>query len=98
MSEAKHAPLPWSKQANIPYVNCGEAGCLLGPIALAGSMEEMNANAAFVVRACNSHAELVEALKLAKMYVETAADDDPADETSHDLGLINAALAKAEAA
>lgn len=60
MSEIKHTPLPWqynyddvlaSEYADDLICNCEWRD------------EEGKANAAFIVRACNSHYELLEALK-----------------------------------
>lgn len=65
--------------------------------------DEASANAAFIVKACNSHDALVEALKLAKIGIECAAekardyDDDSWIANVLALDTINAALIASEA-
>lgn len=73
--ETKHTPLPWSKvttgqimteQYNQPFAvtQKGEPNLIAGTFGdVKGGIEVAEANAAFIVRACNSHAKLVKALE-----------------------------------
>lgn len=109
MTNTKHTPTPW---AIVPTVDCtrhnifGRAvnqeyhiGTLQG-----GSIKDVDiakANAAFIVRACNAHEELTEALKWALGVITTC------EENAHNIdwsighfgrkGKAQAALAKAGA-
>ena len=67
----QHTPTPWSYDGrDIWATNSGNAvnvARLLTP-------KLAEANAAFIVKAVNSHAALVEALKAAQSYIETPGD------------------------
>jgi len=55
------------------------------------------ANARFIVQACNSHADLLEALKIALSAVEWMAEATDADPEDHErLVLVTEAIRKAE--
>lgn len=76
MSEEKHTKLPWSvctnptgqSQPASPYIIDGsglpDGGDIIA-IAM-GNSETVKENVRFIVRACNSHYELLEALKVLK--------------------------------
>lgn len=93
---------PWRLHPHgIPYVNCGERGCSFGPVVLAGTVEEMQANAELIVHAVNAHDDLVAALRA--MVYEATHLSPPEDDGSHwcritkqTLDAARAALAKAE--
>lgn len=85
-SEAKHTPLPW--RDNGPYVTA--KGDWHAPVCILVSSEdprptagaaaktraEADANGAFIVRACNSHAELLAlAQRIAQLANEVEAKD-----------------------
>ncbi len=89
MKKQEHTPVPWE----IGYdndVGPDDEGfwewLTAGPARLdytSGKEEEAKANAEFIVRACNCHAELLEALSLCKMTLgalggHTAAERDTA--------------------
>ena len=66
MSNAKHTPIPWriERQSNGLYAVCADLAKRHGgstPFSLATDIRV--ANAEFIVRACNSHADLLEACK-----------------------------------
>jgi hypothetical protein len=75
MSETKHTPTPWKSFVNLRcatplkgcYINaCGENAARIADVLSqcgVGTQEECEANAAFIVRAVNSHDALVEALE-----------------------------------
>ncbi len=99
MSETKHTPLPWAAQQGgncsriwgygTQPLNYPVAVCERDPIDINGTHE---ANAEFIVRACNAHDDLLVACKA---MVQAAQQRDPA------LGgvaatLAEAAIAKAE--
>lgn len=77
---AKHTPTPWVKNrygrlegANGKAVTVDDLGIAM---ALNGSDEEERANAEFIVRACNAHADLVEALAHAHKELMWAYEQD----------------------
>lgn len=78
--EVGHAPVPWI-QIPHPDPNCGciAIGAEGDDFATAHTSCYLNtaANAALIVRAVNSHAALVEALKLALQGLEIAAETSP---------------------
>lgn len=85
--KAAHTPTPWSVRASRNDEGYGLLICDEDQTILAGMdtwlgptpEAEMEANAAFIVRACNSHAALVEALwkmmKLAADFEDAAKGD-----------------------
>lgn len=103
---ARHTPTPWhihrkadASENDLPWI----AGHMGRPLAfithetiLREDLERANANAAFIVRACNAHDELVAALKLVQQDVrgETQSCGVVPNTTMH---VIHRALAKAEA-
>lgn len=80
---AKHTPLPWKSE--VPPSSCFTCRAIRGEngeyIAKIGHMDfsqgvfEDVANAEFIVRACNSHYELVEALKQAEIAIFNARNE-----------------------
>ncbi len=108
---AAHTPelgLPWRQHASLTdRVVCGEIGeyhefvaDLHTPLryvryVLSRSLETRAARAAFIVRACNSHADLLEALK--EIQRETKDTDSDAHERLDAILLLTrAAIAKTE--
>ena len=82
MSNAKHTPIPWriERQSNGLHAVCADLAKRHGgstPFSLATDIRV--ANAEFIVRACNSHADLLEACK----RVVSELDGDP-----HRAGLV----------
>jgi len=79
--KAAHSPLPWSVRASRNDEGYGLLICDEDQTILAGMdtwlgptpEAEMEANAAFIVRACNSHAALVEALEAADLRITACA-------------------------
>lgn len=97
MSDATHTPLPWAV-SSLPSAWATEIarGDPRGPIILfpsaaaSLSVGERQANAAFVVRACNAHYDLLAACKAMVRTGKAPADIDAAYD------LMRAAIAKAE--
>lgn len=62
----KHTPTPWKEgKSSAPMTECiilSESGYVIGEVYNCQDNPENTANAAFIVRACNSHDALVEAL------------------------------------
>jgi hypothetical protein len=84
-----HTPGPWTLHLDsIPYVNCGEAGPAFGPVVMAGSVDEMMANARLIAAA----PDLLEACKAMMQWVEQRPQTHPYDGWE----LARAAIAKAE--
>jgi hypothetical protein len=107
MSTAKHTPTPWAiwteekARRDDVYIVGNPTGELGGTRHLAymvdtWTRQQTTANAAFIVRAVNSHAALVNALKLLTEKVDAAGGGfcGFADELQH----ARAALAAADAA
>lgn len=59
MSETKRTPTPWLQDGAAVYSDVGT----VAKCSTANSPAEAAANATFIVRACNSHAELLAACK-----------------------------------
>lgn len=93
MSETKHTPTPWAVEellGDIWIICPTDRGPM--PILTLGKASPVGlANAAFIVRACNAHDEMVAALEKSLTYVQS----DPAVYFLTEQ--IRAALAKAEA-
>ncbi len=69
-----------------------EAGCGIAHCGMrARTQEEAKANAAYIVQACNAYPKLVEALEIARSYVETCVEDGW-DAGEGDLTIIDEAL------
>jgi hypothetical protein len=113
-AHVEHTPGPWeagneAKGEDPRMVYCNDAtGQRVADctgIYLFHTDEVMRANAAFIVRACNAHYQMLEALKSARDQLRDLANDIPAaawltDETYAEcstLGAIDAAIAAAEA-
>lgn len=117
MSEAKHTPLPWGVErtricnwigtlrvdAKIDLLVCGLDREGLKPEAEALS----DANADFITRACNSHYELLSALRKLKLEVESAiSEQEPSNRLealdrlfnghTSTLRMVDAAITKAQ--
>lgn len=103
-TDNKHTPTPYSI-SGIPGDNHIMARWRGGKITVAIAIghpeittEEFEANKAFIVAACNSHAELVEALTLAQATIERlTVRHGPFSSTDGTLDAIKAALQKAGA-
>ena len=98
---SKHTPLPWtagrSESCSTPFMHISAADRDIGYLTL--NPQEVEANAAFIVTACNSHYDLVDALKdvralARKMMIAGGTDAEFADIR---LEKATAALAKAGA-
>lgn len=100
----QHTPTPWSLSGSDSYImgrkNGGKVVVALVEMDESGSVsfDEMDANAAYIVRCVNSHAELVAALE--RIESETELDIDDEQEALTTLKRIRqqarAALAKAK--
>jgi len=95
MTKTKHTPLPWKV-----YYAKNNGQLILGTGEESGQAiqshngafwrdeAEAKANAEFVVKACNSHYELLEALESVKEYVHNFGE-------SHLIEIVDKAIAKA---
>lgn len=93
-TQVSHVPTPWTSEISGALANVRAANGVAVVFGL-GQLE-----AAFIVRACNSHAALVEALKECSFRLATlvAASGDFSDINASALDKAQAALALAEAA
>ena len=96
----KHTPTPWKTEQWVEDVNGLRNDWAIWTdtkginAELASGIYEP-ANAAFIIKACNAHRKLVEALEIALRYVEEHLDgrlEDP----NNDVAVIKRALAKAK--
>lgn len=71
-SKPQHAPLPWKKSLDGGLSIHAQGMCIcLDNMDEAESHPEINeANFDFILRACNSHYELLAALRVARRYIE----------------------------
>lgn len=60
---AKHTPTPWSVSTKCPVAVENEDGAIILIIAATGDIDQGQSDAAFIVRACNAHKDLVTALE-----------------------------------
>ena len=81
----QHTPTPWKvlqagDPSGVPRVTSDKGGvaviCVNRYMGEKGPSAEESANAAFIVRACNAHDELVAALR-ELLWTEQFDDDDP---------------------
>jgi hypothetical protein len=77
MSNTKHTPTPWFTQRDswsTVYIEARIRPGTLQEIAACGPTEngsdEQEANAAFIVRACNAHEQLVDALRQGRVAID----------------------------
>lgn len=89
MSDIKHSPLPWVFETQLENweLDCGEVGASVFQIIVSkdggdvfvGYTDETNAK--FIVRACNSHYELIGALENCRYHLKelynNVHDGDP---------------------
>lgn len=100
--EIRHTPTPWkTTKSTADFYDITPAGDILPTIASVWDGEKKNAeaNAAFIVRACNAHDELVLAAKDAAITIKLIMDCFPSAKASesHVFMRLMKALAKAEA-
>jgi hypothetical protein len=95
--EAKHTPTPWFSPAE-GQVRSGEGDELIAKCCAmeVGGYRACLENAEFIVRACNSHEQLIKALRAAESAIETSEDCEP--QMIAALSQVCAALAAAGAA
>lgn len=88
----KHTPGPWAvDNSRLFPVITDETGKLFIGKTHGETTAEMDANAVFIVRACNSHYDLLEA---AKMGLSVLESEEGSDKTQGDI--MRSAIAKAE--
>lgn len=98
MSKGKHTPLPWGQDGLDPDSIIGPDGKI---IAVTGLFAH-ELDAAFIVRACNVHYELVEALEMAQDMLDAFPGFDSravpfTDQPTGNIGqVVRAAIAKAK--
>lgn len=102
MSEQNHTPLPWGSRGVDGYIIAiAREGYMPHATVHSAkpnhtlSFEDLQ-NAAFIVRAVNSHQELVEALKLALEFMEQDRCDSYYNPQESEVEIVRAALKKAE--
>jgi len=98
--QAKHTPTPWREHTTdggAVYIQKHDGG-LEGAIARLDFGENPEADAAFIVKACNGYEGLVEALKTAEASLQDYLDGGEfvSENVPADLKIIREALAKAE--
>lgn len=106
---AQHTPTPWHvvngsliKDELMPFDRDERDTVLVATTAGTATAEVAEANAAFIVRACNSHEQLVAVAKLARGLTNAIMQSSSKDaalvaEAAESLRRIDAALAAAEA-
>ncbi len=85
----EHTPIPWTSDGTDIY-----AGGLI--VAQASfRLDQWEANAAFIVRAVNNHAKLLEALEQAVLFIE-GVFPEPSPLLKQDLAFYQAAIEEAK--
>lgn len=96
--KTRHTPVPWKRG---PYGGIYQ----VHPLKAVGGChnpkgvphDNWNADEKFIVKACNNHAALVEALEIAREYIKAILQDGYLKQTNKlDLNKIDAALAAVE--
>jgi hypothetical protein len=106
--ETKHTSGPWTvSKSPDDMIVCDSEGGSIADCAPPGpwmTLAEARANAAFIVTACNSHADLLEQVKLFEKSVEyqirvatSKGDDEGARLMGFTLHLVRESIAKASA-
>ena len=106
-SNMNHTPTPWKlnkagSQKTIYINTADEEGLYLADLQNCQGTETTEANAEFIVRACNSHDDLVKALKEVKEQIGEVFYSQKQDNPEHDaaidriVSVVGEALAKAE--
>lgn len=72
--EVKHTATPWKLSGGLGFRSIKSTGNYVIATGLSETTGEWDANAAFIVRAVNSHDELLE---LAKMYLYSVQPSNP---------------------
>ena len=97
-TQTKHTPGPWyTRHGQISSLSSSH-GCTIANCnrtAKGIPDEEIEANAAFIVRACNAHDDLLNALQLAVATIERLERHAP-NSANGTLDVAKAAIAKAE--
>lgn len=99
-----HSPLPWALSAAYDHLVCGPDGraifeCWFRGHKYPGIGADARANAAFIVRACNSHDDLLAAAKVMERVFNLAILNgqlSPGTENSEIANAMRAAIVKAE--
>lgn len=93
----KHTPTPWHGECTISgdvVIHTENREELF--ILQNGSCSENKATAAFIVRACNSHDELVKALETARDFIGAWLDSQPSGTICPEFTAVCTAIAKAK--
>jgi len=74
-----HTPIPWKVSLSGPFNILTAEGLLVATCVSVPerSSNSAQANAEFIVSACNSHCELVEVLEKVKVYLNTLMEAQP---------------------
>ena len=98
MSTYEHSPLPWKALTPEALVNTSNGTMSIACDESGESAEQDLANAEFIVRACNSHAALLDALQECSFRLATliAASGDFSEVNAKALDMATAALVAAQ--
>lgn len=92
-----HTPTPWTisraKGPHYQFIRIRQVGTIDYHASVRINLPESEANASFIVRACNNYEELLEACKLAKEVLRTIHNP----KANSAFLICNQAIAKAEA-
>lgn len=93
MESSKHTPTPWRKAGQFATVQAPGRACICD----CGSRSDLTAqaNAEFIARACNSHADLLAALEEIIWITESQHGEDWDTALPDALNIARAAIAKA---
>lgn len=97
MTQQKHTPTPYFTDGKRIWKDCGAYKSAIADVHQSGTPEDaksiQESNAAFIVRACNAHDELVEALEKLMHHIDNDFEGSGVNDEIYHVAL--AALAKA---
>lgn len=91
----KHDPTPWQLEGGHQWLSTTHPSPLFELVPVVGTEAEHKANAEFIVKACNMHDELLEALQMAEELYQIGILGAPEGLLEKVVDLRRAAIAKA---
>ena len=81
--EVKHTALPWKFEQTTKTIRQIPSNCWIASVDSWDGLVNNNADSEFIIRACNSHYELLEALKRVKLFYQSYGYDESTGASSY---------------